>query len=502
MTRANHARDSPADISSIQQSMMHFSLSKNRDAARARQTNARRDLTRHARCLAGLEDVNSSDDNINFSGHLVNETVNLRKVVSGPGELNFAQVEGELGAAVVNAGDPDVEMDADEARDTYDESNAAQASVSTHTNKNSSNYSPGRQNRRRNSSAPGQWSKTNYSKNNQTNFGDSQFMRPEWMVDIPVDLWSGWCVVARPEGQRALVIASRGSTIARGKSGRLIKRFISALPGGSKKTRHGNDEANFCILDCVFHEGDETFYVLDCLAWNGVSLYDCACEMRLAWLHSKIGDPEVAECPEACSVDDGDKNQFRFLPLAVFDANGNGIRNAYETRTPYKMDGLIFLAKDGAYALGLSPLAILWKDDVISSHFLEENGDEVSDPEIQRIVLSLNAKTGDVVTGDATPTAFARLPMEYVAFEDGGKAQVEGGIRDNSLLRFKVGEGGIIFDETSGTPTTADLIYEGLANQKRRHGADVLTKIVFQYNARREPLTIKEIVTTVEEQSK
>jgi len=35
-------------------------------------------------------------------------------------------------------------------------------------------------------------------------------MRPEWMVDIPDDLATGWCVLPRPQGQRSLVVASRG----------------------------------------------------------------------------------------------------------------------------------------------------------------------------------------------------------------------------------------------------------------------------------------------------
>ena len=41
-----------------------------------------------------------------------------------------------------------------------------------------------------------------------------------------------------------------------------------------------------------------------------------------------------------------------------------------------------------------------------------------------------------------------------------------------------------------GLPVAADLVYEGIANQ-RRGGADTMTKILFQYYARREPITIE-----------
>ena len=171
----------------------------------------------------------------------------------------------------------------------------------------------------------------------------------------------------------------------------------------------------------MFHEPDATYYVLDTLAWNGVSLYDCAAEMRAAWTHAKLGHPETAECPEAGAAD-ANTNAFRFAPLPVYDADAAGIRNAYDAAAvPFQRDGLLFLAKDGAYELGVTPLAALWKDARCSRFFLEENPG-AADPERQRVVLSLDAETGDVVTGDAAPVALARLPREYVAPEDGGAA--------------------------------------------------------------------------------
>ena len=150
-------------------------------------------------------------------------------------------------------------------------------------------------------------------------------------------------MLPRPEGRRALVVASRGSTAARSaKTGGVSRRFASALPGGSRATQRGGGEGGFCILDCVFHEPDATYYVLDTLAWNGVSLYDCAAEMRAAWTHAKLGHPETAECPEAGAAD-ANTNAFRFAPLPVYDADAAGIRNAYDAAAvPFQRDGLLF----------------------------------------------------------------------------------------------------------------------------------------------------------------
>ena len=475
---------------------------------------ARRDLTTHARSLAfgGLADGGDADSD-GASGERAGDA-SVRRVVSGPG-LDASRMDsasaafGELGAAA-DAADPDAETLPGERAHAAMDADACEPTPSGMFEASKPPKSP--KDRRRSSSAPGEWSRANHGgargpgSFKKSAFGDTQFMRPEWLVDIPNDLARAWCVLPRPEGRRELVVASRGRTVARAKTGGVSRRFASALPGGSRRTKHGKAEGDFCILDCVFHEPDATYYVLDTLAWNGVSLYDCAAEMRAAWTHAKLGHPETAECPEAgtVSVDETDAsagNAFRFSPLPVYDADARGIRNAYDgVPVPFQRDGLLFLAKDGAYELGVTPLAALWKDKRCSRHFLEENPGK-ADPERQRLVLSLDATTGDVVTGDAAPVALARLPLEYVAPEDGGTAPPGGGLRDGALVKFAMGDGGVFFSEDGGV-LGADLVYEGLANQRRGHGADAVTKILFQYNARRNPITVEELCDAAEEQTR
>lgn len=69
----------------------------------------------------------------------------------------------------------------------------------------------------------------------------------------------------RPEGQRCLVVAARGQTAARTRAGALLERFSSALPAGGPGQPGGGQGDSFCILDCVFHEPDQTYYVLGAL---------------------------------------------------------------------------------------------------------------------------------------------------------------------------------------------------------------------------------------------
>jgi snurportin-1 len=74
-------------------------------------------------------------------------------------------------------------------------------------------------------------------------------------------------------------------------------------------------------------------------------------------------------------------------------------------------------------------------------------------------------------------------------------------LRDGALVKFAVGDGGVAFAE-DGAVLGADLVYEGLANQRRGHGADAVTKILFQYNARRNPITVEELCDAAEEQTR
>jgi hypothetical protein len=79
----------------------------------------------------------------------------------------------------------------------------------------------------------------------------------------------------RPEGQRCLVVSSRGQTLARLRSGVLFERFASPLPAGSPGQPGGED--SFCILDCVYHAPDQTYYVLGGW-WDGwAGGLGCAC---------------------------------------------------------------------------------------------------------------------------------------------------------------------------------------------------------------------------------
>ncbi|RLN84233.1 hypothetical protein BBJ28_00013213 [Nothophytophthora sp. Chile5] len=186
-----------------------------------------------------------------------------------------------------------------------------------------------------------------------------QLMVPEWLIDVPRDLngngsalGEGWYVLPRPEGKRCLVVAN-GKSLAIGK---------------------------------------------------GYLLYNCTTEFRLYWLRDKLSEGAAATVTPA--------NPFRFLvreactrikrhrscscpsvPDALFPflyaislcraahsvlrkrprGHFGGVLHHLplpQVRASYRPDGLLFYMKAGHYDLGLSPLALVWKDANTSRFFV------------------------------------------------------------------------------------------------------------------------------------
>ena len=115
--------------------------------------------------------------------------------------------------------------------------------------------------------------------------------------------------MARPEGLRCLVIASHQCTISRHRNGSILHKFPSSLPNGSRNSSAGSGD-DVCVLDCIFHEADSTYYVIDMMCWKGYNLYDCSAEFRLYWVQLKL-----AECAADGSQD---QQRYPFVPIAAY----------------------------------------------------------------------------------------------------------------------------------------------------------------------------------------
>ncbi|XP_078434038.1 snurportin-1 protein [Wolffia australiana] len=301
-----------------------------------------------------------------------------------------------------------------------------------------------------------------------------QLMLPEWMIDVPPLLEEDWYVFPRPEGKRCFVVSSNGTTISRCRNGSILHRFPSNLPGGARTKDGSGPSQSYCILDCIFHEGDQTYYAIDVLCWRGYSLYDCSAEFRFFWLNSKLLESGACESPSAY-------HKYRFSTCPVYDCTQSGLRTAYFGHVPYVRDGLLFYNKHAHYQTGYTPLALVWKDAHSSRYFLDTDS-QGQVPERQLVVLELQ-EDGKVTSSDDPPVVFSCLNKDFI--------QQQSNLRPGSLIRFAIGDGGLKLCE--GRLEMADLIFIEKSNS-RRGFADSYSKVLFQFTARQSPLRFEDLV--------
>ncbi|XP_050220987.1 uncharacterized protein LOC126671273 [Mercurialis annua] len=303
-----------------------------------------------------------------------------------------------------------------------------------------------------------------------------QLMLPEWMIDVPDCLPQDWYVFARPAGKRCFVVSCNGITVSRQRNGSILHRFPSALPNGAKIRDSSGSSQSYCILDCIFHELDQTYYVIDMVCWRDYPLYDCSAEFRFFWLNSKLG--ETGSCDPPSSF-----HKYRFSTVPVYNCDQSGLWSAYTGDVPYVKDGLLFYNKHAHYQMGNTPLALVWKDEKCSQYVIDTDskGEVLSQ---QQVVLELQ-DDGSLVASDDPPVAFGCLHSDFIQQE---------GLRSGNLVRFSVCDGGLSFAD--GKVKNADLHYLGKPN-KARAFADSYSKIVFQHMARHSPLKIDDLLASV-----
>ena len=300
----------------------------------------------------------------------------------------------------------------------------------------------------------------------------SELMVPEWMVGVPDDLATQWFVIPRPQGKRCLVVANAGAATCRMRNGsRVEPRFQSHIPGGGRTAGHSS--GHYTILDCILHQPDNTYYVVDCMCWNGHAMYDCATEFRLFWLQSKLGEVGANVL--------GPNNARRFLPLPCYAASPDGIAAAYGEQFGFTKDCLLFLSKETTYQPGVTPLALLWKDAHTSEYFIESRS---AHEQISTLVLGPG---GELLTSDEPPMTIGQLPPDVLAAQQGTAAALQPG----DPVRCAIKQ--LVLSADGEEVVGAQAEFRGHGG-KARAGADSWSKIIFQYHARTQPLTIVELV--------
>ena len=322
-----------------------------------------------------------------------------------------------------------------------------------------------------------------------------QVMMPDWMLEAPDDMREKWLVAPRPQGQRCLIVASAGRTVARLRTGRLLQVFQSELPNGAA----GRGSARICgqdatVLDCIFVAELGCYFICDVLCWKGHPLVDCTVEFRFFWLQQKL----VEDAPLAAHQHPAQNpHPLHLLPWYCCDAQG--LESAYRSlAVPFTRDGLQFIHRDSHYVVGLTPLMLVWKDCACSTYLSEVYKD--LDPAIQVACLHVT-DAGELLTHDTPPLVFARAGAELAASFARNKKRLAlfkvAGISlsyPNASAHDAAHLDGAEVDDSMGVPQVAVANIEFYAPAAaRRADADPLTKILFQQRLRVQPLSYEEL---------
>ncbi|XP_015042467.1 snurportin-1 [Drosophila pseudoobscura] len=172
----------------------------------------------------------------------------------------------------------------------------------------------------------------------------------EWLRNKPDNLVE-WLLVPCPVGKRCMVIATNGKTKVYNKAGKQFMTLRTLLPGDNhvQKCR--------TVLDCVYDEKTQTFYVLDALSFGQQSLQNCEASFRFYWLRARFEEDDFAE--------KGAHNDKSFVLLNHYDfEDASAIEEILQkypiwTENQPKLDGFLFYHKEASYVCGTTPL-VCW----------------------------------------------------------------------------------------------------------------------------------------------
>jgi len=245
-----------------------------------------------------------------------------------------------------------------------------------------------------------------------------QMMHPYWLEPAlwPDDAVDNWMLLSRPEGLRCLVFARGGETHSCKKNGSALHpRFLSLLPHGGGDdisadaigpavagVSEGLTSAPVTILDCVFSEHAQAYFILDVITFNNYELAQSDTEMRRYWLTSKIQDiheacrqrlgvaatPDSSTClpalPTPITTQHG-LPSYPFHLLPAYPCRSTSFSSIYPhdpilARHGAKQDGYMLIHKRTHYVFGFTDLCLQWKDAASSSYLIDHASPQPTSP--------------------------------------------------------------------------------------------------------------------------
>ncbi|KAL8616638.1 hypothetical protein ACOMHN_031620 [Nucella lapillus] len=181
---------------------------------------------------------------------------------------------------------------------------------------------------------------------------------------MPPDLRNDWMCIVCPEGTRVLVVAAYRTTRVYDLEGTWICEHDTHLPGGSPSNISKVDDKDECtILDCLYDDEQEIYFILEVLCWKGTRYYKSEARDRLNATLEKIkAVPTLKQVAQS--------NPFRFYTLPLSYVCHNNALCSIISRANFTITGLLFYHKKALYIPGVTPLGI-WIETGYISHVLD-----------------------------------------------------------------------------------------------------------------------------------
>ena len=273
----------------------------------------------------------------------------------------------------------------------------------------------------------------------RTLFFARQLQVPDWMLVPPSDMAESWLVLAKPEGERCLLLSDGGRVEVRKKNGYVLERYtdsrlprgltildVVSIEGPAKPSApvapmeeiaapEDADEDALSDDNMSTHTGyqggkkgggkgrrrrplgNRKYAVCDVLFWADVDLAGTEAECRLFWLESRFEEMR-------------DKVPRRARPLQLvraLPATAESIKELYYNDLGFAKDSLLFLHREGRYQMSepVTPVARMWRDRHLSRFVVDTPDEKGQDlPSQQSVVLEVRG-------GGRLRTADRSLPL-------------------------------------------------------------------------------------------
>lgn len=177
----------------------------------------------------------------------------------------------------------------------------------------------------------------------------------EWMSEQLEDDIDNWYMIPYPKGKRVLIYARDNFIKVLNKYGhvkysKLVNRF------------HDFHQRNrYTILDCIYNEKSNKYFILDVLAYNSHDFINCEAMFRFEWIATRMNElnnfdhpmeteDKIILClPPRIDCSDREHMQKCLLTYPMF-----------ENDETIELDGLIFYHKEANYEIGKTSVAVLW----------------------------------------------------------------------------------------------------------------------------------------------